>query len=315
MDEGIDAIITENLMEMDIKTFNPLLNVGGSVVILAFGVIVVLVYFMTTCMSCCMKSKVRDDQNEGGEKEAQDETRMARIQTYAKEKLFFGFFIRNVYGGILQFTLAIIIFYITPVLNEDQVLQNNQSTSNAWISQCASVIFILLIIAIIAVSVWITTLEEKDLKKQEMKTMFGSLYIVLDYRKKQNLYFNIVFIFRKIIISVNTVYLKRYSGIQFIVLLYLNVFILIFIGHYRPMTDRFTNRLEIIYEYFIGLSTMILVSFTQFVSSPRTKYSAGWISLGIFSIHILLALTVNIYSIICVLILYAKRSRNKRNHK
>ena len=152
-------------MEMDIKTFNPLLNVGGSVVILAFGVIVVLVYFITTCMSCCKKSKVKDNQNEGGEKEAQDETRIARIQTFAKEKLFFGFFIRNVNGGILQFTLAIIIFYITPVLNEDQVLQNNQSTSNAWISQCASVIFILLIIAIITVSAWITTLEEKDLNK------------------------------------------------------------------------------------------------------------------------------------------------------
>ena len=146
-----------------------------------------------------------------------------------------------------------------------------------------------------------------------MKTKYGSLYSFLDYRKKQNLYFNLVFIFRKIFISVNSVYLLRYSGIQFIVLLYLNFLILIFIGQYRPMVDRFNNWVELIYEYFIGLSTIVLVSFTQFVSNPQTRYTAGWISLGIFSSHVLFAVSINLFQILYILGMYIKRTCIKYN--
>lgn len=54
------------------------------------------------------------------------------------------------------------------------------------------------------------------------------------------------------------------------------------------MEDRETNKLEMINELFVCFCTIMFVSFTDFVDDPFTKYEAGWYSIGLFLVFLVI---------------------------
>ena len=84
-----------------------------------------------------------------------------------------------------------------------------------------------------------------------------------------------------------------------------NLLILIFIGQFKPMADRKSNYQEIFNEFMICLCTIILLAFTQFVDNPFTKFAAGWISVLLF----LVLIVVNVFVIVLTNCLGLKKYR------
>ena len=64
--------------------------------------------------------------------------------------------------------------------------------------------------------------------------------------------------------------------------------ILIFIGSIKPFLEKKTSHLEFFTEFMIGLITIMLVTFTEYVESPYAKFDAGWGYISLFSLVIII---------------------------
>ena len=59
---------------------------------------------------------------------------------------------------------------------------------------------------------------------------------------------------------------KNAPVFQFMILQYLNLAIIMYTSFYRPLMSRFNNNLEIFNEYLIGVATISVVCFTDYIS-------------------------------------------------
>ena len=59
-------------------------------------------------------------------------------------------------------------------------------------------------------------------------------------------------------------------------ILYLNTFVLIFVGNNKPIEGRFKNKLEIVNEVFVHLISMHIIFFTDWIGDPDMQYNMGW---------------------------------------
>ena len=63
---------------------------------------------------------------------------------------------------------------------------------------------------------------------------------------------------------------------------------LIFLGLIKPYYIKKTNDLELFSEFMIGLITIMLITFTDYVSSPYGKFDSGWGYILLFSLLIII---------------------------
>jgi len=56
----------------------------------------------------------------------------------------------------------------------------------------------------------------------------------------------------------------------------MNNLILIYVGNFRPFKKETMNRDELISEYLLGNTTILLFTFTDYCPEPEMKYIMGW---------------------------------------
>ena len=167
-------------------------------------------------------------------------------------------------------------------------MKMNPQNGTMILSNCVAMLSFTLLALYYALSIMVIFVDKEYLEKVNVKKRFGLLYLNLDYRYRINRIYNLIFISRRITLSIYATFLIDYSGIQVMLLIGQNLMCMIFIGQNRPMNDRLLNRFEMLNEFLICQCTIILVSFTQFISNPVTKFTAGWISISMFATLLLL---------------------------
>ena len=106
--------------------------------------------------------------------------------------------------------------------------------------------------------------EKSKLECIEFKSMFGNLYSELKTSLKQQVMFYLVFIVRRLLFVVFTLFMRERNFFQIIAMNYLNLTMLIYNGYYKPFSSRFRNRVEVTNEVFITLATFHFMLFTDF---------------------------------------------------
>ena len=74
------------------------------------------------------------------------------------------------------------------------------------------------------------------------------------------------------------------------VLLYINLFLIIYQGGQRPFNTVFKNQIELTNEVTINVCTMHMLLYTDFVASQRGQDYAGWSMVIIMSLNIVINL-------------------------
>ena len=86
---------------------------------------------------------------------------------------------------------------------------------------------------------------------------------------------------------------------------------MIYVGKYKPFSGKYENYLELFNEYIVGVCTIIMVSFTQFVKDPFSKFYAGWMSV----LYFLLLIFVNVIGIVLTSCLSFNKFRKQKYKK
>ena len=68
---------------------------------------------------------------------------------------------------------------------------------------------------------------------------------------------------------------------QLQIVMFLNLFVLIFLGNYSPFTTRLQNRQQLFNEVTTSFATIMMMCFTDVVPDESTKYKYGWVFIGI----------------------------------
>ena len=75
-------------------------------------------------------------------------------------------------------------------------------------------------------------------------------------------------------------YFSHILGIQLLILLYFNLFSVIYIGNFRPFNFRKKNKIELFNEGVIYALTATLTIFTDFCPEVNMRYNTGWMCVG-----------------------------------
>jgi hypothetical protein len=120
----------------------------------------------------------------------------------------------------------------------------------------------LLLLPLLIVVIWCMKLE--TLRSKKVNDIIGSLYSDLNLKAKACTFYPMVFIGRRVVMSLLFVYFSKRDGIQILILLYMNLAIMIYVGMVQPFTERLKNRLEHFNESFIYLFTILSALFTDY---------------------------------------------------
>ena len=93
---------------------------------------------------------------------------------------------------------------------------------------------------------------------------------------------------------VTTAFYAENETFQLLVIYYMNIFMLIYIGRTKPLEILVRNKIELFNEGCICASCIFLTSFTDWVPDAEGRYYAGWGMCSIIAVNIL----VNGYFII-----------------
>jgi len=98
--------------------------------------------------------------------------------------------------------------------------------------------------------------------------------------------------------------------LQVQMLMFLNLFILIYIGGVQPFDTKLKNQIEMFNEFSICILTIQMTLFTDFVSSADAQFDAGWqmVGLMVFNMfcNLLLVLLFGVKGVRLLLIKYGR---------
>ena len=126
------------------------------------------------------------------------------------------------------------------------------------------------------------------------KNQWEALYLNLDTRYKSNIYFYLVFICRRLVYILASFQCR--VSFQILSLCFLNLFISMYTGYFRPFAGKKQNMMEQMNELFIQLASINALLFSGFVTDERAKYIFGWTFVIIVLLHITLNLVIMFYS-------------------
>jgi hypothetical protein len=90
-----------------------------------------------------------------------------------------------------------------------------------------------------------------------------------------------LFIFRRLLFSLNVVFLSNSTVTQLFVQFFCCLLMLIFFIAVKPLNQPFLNRIEIFNELCLLITSYFLFLFTDFVPDIKTRYMLGWAFIGI----------------------------------
>lgn len=116
---------------------------------------------------------------------------------------------------------------------------------------------------------------------------------------------------RRLVFAATLVYWSQRSYFQIQAIVFQCSLVIIYAGYVQPYETRTANRMELVNEAFTTVCSYFFFIFSGFVDNAETRYSCGWVLIGLVSLLTLLNL-----SVICVisvrLVLYRCRLRIKR---
>ena len=106
----------------------------------------------------------------------------------------------------------------------------------------------------------------EKLKEEKFQTKWGALYEQVSIKSKVNVMFYGLYMARRVIFVI-LAFSQDGNTLQILGILFINKGMLIYQGYFRPLKSRENNMIEITNEVWITLSTMHIVTFTDFVSN------------------------------------------------
>ena len=189
--------------------------------------------------------------------------------------MFFNLIGMMVFESVFQLSMAGLIYLESP--GELLSLQKEYQTSSLVFSQITGFLCIFFSLFVMPLTV-ITLLCTKSnvLKSFEIKKRFGFLYESLRSNEMMSMLYNCVFVFRRIIISISSLYMADLSSLQLMLLVITNMLTMVYIGNYLPFKLHEQNREELRFEFLVGNITLLMFTFTDFCPDPEQKYRVGW---------------------------------------
>ena len=135
--------------------------------------------------------------------------------------------------------------------------------------------FSLVIIPLMILYVFCQSIEK--MKSKDFENRWGPFYLDIKSGSKIQMFFFPMHCIRRLIYVAICQNLKEYPSIQIICALFLNMFILIYIGTNKSLGSFLKNRIEMFNEFMICSVTFIIMNFTDWVGARPVRTEYGWI--------------------------------------
>lgn len=165
--------------------------------------------------------------------------------------------------SFIQLLIAGILFLKMPIELDESLgeLMPSQHMNNRILAYAA---LGLTIVAFPLSSIWILFSSKKHLLKRSTRKRVGQLYYMVNLNTWVTRLYPFIYVFRRHMILVLILWVSDFQGIQVMVQLYTDTFILIYVGNVRPFKTRILNKLNLANETIILNLTTLMVLFTDF---------------------------------------------------
>jgi hypothetical protein len=128
--------------------------------------------------------------------------------------------------------------------------------------------------------------NQEKLSDPKQIQAFGSTYLDLRTKSKSSLMYNVIYMLRRLLISVLILVFKKWPAAQIQIMIFHSILVIIYNKLARPFEDPKLNKLEIFNELCIMVSAYHLFLFTPFVEDSAFQYKIGWSMIGVTVLNI-----------------------------
>lgn len=158
--------------------------------------------------------------------------------------------------------------------------------------------FFVILVFLPLVSIYIILQPLERLSDEIFKKRWGQIYQNM-YDKRRDLsprFFYLIFVLRRVLFIFMSFMLQKEAVIyQILIVEFINIFMLIYTGYFKPVYGTFENRLEIFNEFQVCICTLMVIQFTDWVDSPEVQYEIGWYLCGLILLQVLINQIIIIY--------------------
>jgi len=193
-----------------------------------------------------------------------DDSKLYKFVKFFYDRIVFCMLIRFMIEGYMELTLM-------TLLN----LYNRQFTFNGDIAASWFSIFFCVSLAIVPVGlvVFVYKLGDK-FKDPNFSGKYGSVYADLNMENNLSRWYNVIFVYRRLFITISAIFLGDFLFLQFLLVAYGTLASLTFSLHVKPFEDVRMNRIEVLNDLTILFSIYFLYLFNT--PNPEAKFNYGW---------------------------------------
>ena len=147
--------------------------------------------------------------------------------------------------------------------------------------------FILEFVFLPLVFIYYMMVPQEKLLTDEFRNKFGWLYANIKTENRLQRAYRIVFVGRRWLLLYFGFGLTATPVLQIVMVTFLNIFCLIYVGMAQPMLTKQKNNLELFNEWMICMITYPCFCFSDALPDQENQFSVGWVLALCFSIQIL----------------------------
>ncbi|TNV87834.1 hypothetical protein FGO68_gene14781 [Halteria grandinella] len=210
-----------------------------------------------------------------------------KIQLMISRKLFFNSIIRGLLEAYMKFGIS--TWISTMALKIDE----REDIINAWVT-----LFMAAFVLSLPFSIYIFLYKNQHrLQEEDFKGRFESLYLNVDTGVKDAIMTVALFVFRRLIYSINIVLFSGSTCTQLFAQFFCCLLMLLFFTGVKPMNQPFLNNMEIFNELTLLICSYFLFLFTDFVGDANTRFMIGWAFVGLAAFNILVNWCALLYKV------------------
>jgi len=143
---------------------------------------------------------------------------------------------------------------------------------------------------------WVLVQDIETIRSKRFENQYGPLFEGLKLDNKWYLTYYVVFILRRLLFFGIAIMKTDTDSafLQIMLLMYMNIFMIIYTAGLNPMKVRSVNRVLLANELLISFTTIQMLLFTDWVSDEEDKFFFGWH----ISFYILVMVVFNFYFIL-----------------
>ena len=140
--------------------------------------------------------------------------------------------------------------------------------------------------------------QNKDIVDQaEYKSKYGAFFTNVETcLKPKALHYSTIFLFRRLIIAITIVWLKKSCVVQSLVAVYSSLLMFSWLIIVMPLDEKSKNYLEMSNEFLILILGYYGFLFTDYVETPIERYIFGYVYIGLMAAGLLFNLLYLVYS-------------------